>query len=298
MSEDRWWHARERGAPLAVAFMRWAALSLGRRTARSLLYPITAYFYLTAPDVRRASRRFLARVRGHQASWWEVAVHIHTFSATILDRTYFLAGRHDVFDVAVHGAAGIDELLRGGRGCVMAGAHVGSFEALRAVAVQQRHLPVKVLMHHDQNGTLQRILDAINEEVARTIIPLGRSDSMLAAGHALQTGHLVGMLADRVDGSAKVTCCRLLGGDVMLPAGAVHLAALFGVPLVFCVCLYRGGNRYEIFFERLAEHIPGDRYRREEETRKWMQAYANRLEHYVRLAPYNWFNFYDYWHEA
>jgi predicted LPLAT superfamily acyltransferase len=23
--------------------------------------------------------------------------------------------------------------------------------------------------------------------------------------------------------------------------------------------------------------------------------YVERLEHYCRLAPYNWFNFYDFW---
>jgi len=26
-----------------------------------------------------------------------------------------------------------------------------------------------------------------------------------------------------------------------------------------------------------------------------VQKYVERLEHYCRLAPYNWFNFYDYW---
>jgi len=26
-----------------------------------------------------------------------------------------------------------------------------------------------------------------------------------------------------------------------------------------------------------------------------MQHYADRLTHYCRLAPYNWFNFFDFW---
>ena len=29
---------------------------------------------------------------------------------------------------------------------------------------------------------------------------------------------------------------------------------------------------------------------------EWAQRYAARLEHYTRLAPYNWFNLYDFWH--
>jgi predicted LPLAT superfamily acyltransferase len=29
-----------------------------------------------------------------------------------------------------------------------------------------------------------------------------------------------------------------------------------------------------------------------------MQRYAERLEHYTRIAPYNWFNFYPFWNQA
>jgi predicted LPLAT superfamily acyltransferase len=34
---------------------------------------------------------------------------------------------------------------------------------------------------------------------------------------------------------------------------------------------------------------------RDSMTRHVLQRYAERLEHYCRIAPYNWFNFYDFW---
>jgi len=37
------------------------------------------------------------------------------------------------------------------------------------------------------------------------------------------------------------------------------------------------------------------RDRRTEDVQHWMQRYAERLEYYARLAPYNWFNFYSLW---
>jgi len=59
--------------------------------------------------------------------------------------------------------------------------------------------------------------------------------------------------------------------------------------------VYRGGNRYDLHMEVFAERIDLPRGRREEALRDYVQQYATRLEHYARLAPYNWFNFYDYW---
>ena len=43
--------------------------------------------------------------------------------------------------------------------------------------------------------------------------------------------------------------------------------------------------------------LGSDTYRdREEAVREIVQHYADRLAHHARNAPYNWFNFYDFWH--
>jgi predicted LPLAT superfamily acyltransferase len=60
------------------------------------------------------------------------------------------------------------------------------------------------------------------------------------------------------------------------------------------VALYRGGNRYDIHFERLAD-APAADAGREALMRERLCRYVARLEHYCRGAPYNWFNFYDFW---
>ncbi|MCB1576781.1 MAG: acyltransferase, partial [Xanthomonadales bacterium] len=59
--------------------------------------------------------------------------------------------------------------------------------------------------------------------------------------------------------------------------------------------LYRGGRSYDLVFETLAEQLDLPRRGREAELRAFVQRYAQRLEHYVRAYPYNWFNFYDFW---
>jgi len=53
-----------------------------------------------------------------------------------------------------------------------------------------------------------------------------------------------------------------------------------------------------VYFETLAQRIQIPRTERTVRLAEWTQRYAARLEHYTRLDPYNWFNFYDFWHRS
>ena len=66
--------------------------------------------------------------------------------------------------------------------------------------------------------------------------------------------------------------------------------------MVLSFGLYRGANRYDVYFETFAQSIQIPRRERAVHLDVWTQRYAARLEHYTRLDPYNWFNFYDFWH--
>jgi predicted LPLAT superfamily acyltransferase len=41
--------------------------------------------------------------------------------------------------------------------------------------------------------------------------------------------------------------------------------------------------------------LPRERRDRSAALSQVVQHFADRLAHYARLAPYNWFNLYDYW---
>jgi predicted LPLAT superfamily acyltransferase len=62
------------------------------------------------------------------------------------------------------------------------------------------------------------------------------------------------------------------------------------------VGLYMGGNRYRVEFQPLADFSTlGPGPRRGEEIAAGVRAYAAALERYCREAPFNWFNFFDFW---
>ena len=292
-----WAEQKERGGRLALHSILWIALHLGRSAARTLLYPIVLYFLVRAKPQRRASRRFLMRVLARPAGLAQVARHIHCFSATILDRVYLLAGRQAEFDVHLHGSHLVTDRVASGEGFLLLGSHLGSFDILRALAVEQEHIPLRILMHPGHNRVITALLDTLNPRVADTVIPLGTANTLLAVKEALDAGQVVGLLGDRLAPGEPAVLCRFLGHDAPLPTGPLSLAAVTGVPVVLFFGLYRGSNRYDIYFELFADRITVAGRQRGAALRGWVERYAACLEHYTRMAPYNWFNFYDFWNE-
>ena len=56
-----------------------------------------------------------------------------------------------------------------------------------------------------------------------------------------------------------------------------------------------GGNRYDLHFEMFADQLKLERAQRNVELQQTIQRFADRVAHHARSAPYNWFNFYDFW---
>lgn len=290
-----WREQPERGTRWALRAIRWIALHVGRRPARLLLYPIAAYFLLTAGEGRRASRDYLGRLRGRPASLWAVFRHFHCFAATILDRVFLLVGRHDLFDIRVHGIEALQSQIERGRGALLLGTHHGSFDMLRALGAENRRVRLKVLMDRGQNRMVTELLEALDPRITETVIDPHDPNAVLAVKEHVDRGYLVALLGDRVLDRGDAVDCRFLGGEARLPTGAFRLAAALGSPVILFFGLYRGGNRYDAYFEPWRERIDLPRPRSRAALEPLAQAFADRMEHYVRLAPLNWFNFYGYW---
>lgn len=289
-----WLERPERSNLLALRAITWIALTLGRPLARLLLYPICLYFLAFSIRPRAASRRYLGKVLGRPAGLADAFRHYHTFAATILDRLYLLREQLSRFDVRVEGAEAVEELLKEGRGCVLLGAHLGSFEVIRS-AGRARGFKVNMVMYEDNARKIGELLEAINPALQMEVIGLGRIDSMIKVEAALARGEIVGLLADRTIRGGGTVSCPFLGEEAAFPVGPIRIAAMLKRPIALMFGIYRGGNRYEVHFERLADAGEIPARGRDEAAGRLLRRYAARLEHYCRSAPYNWFNFYDFW---
>ena len=294
-----WRDRRERGSNGAIRLIIWLAIHVGRGLCRVLLVPICAYFFVTAPQSRRASQDFLRRALGRAATWRETFIHLFVFSTTLLDRVYLLHGRQRELDVAVTNEAVFWNALAAGRGCLLFGSHLGSFEMLGIVGSVEKKLAINMVMHVNDSARLGGLIMGGQASLPYKIIPLGEPGSMLRVKECLDRGEVVGILADRVYADEATQSLPFLGSPARFSLSPWRLARLTGAPVVTVFGLFRGGRRYEIVFESLAARVDNGRNDANATTavslQSCLRAYVGSLEHQARRYPYNWFNFYDFW---
>lgn len=293
-----WLGQRERGSFAALRAMTWVTRTLGYSPARALLAPICLYYVAFAPRARTASRQFLARALGRPATLGDVYRHLHTFAGTLLDRVAVLGAGAAGFEVRVSGAEALEAALAARRGCLLLGSHLGSFEVLRVLGETRRGIAVNLLVHEANAPAASRWAHSLAPELASRIIAPGQPETMLRVRDCLERGEVVAMLGDRALSGERRIACDFLGAPAQFPAGTLVAAALLGAPVVTFFCLHRGPRRYDVRFALLAERLPAERPARDAAVARALQEYAAQLAAQARAAPYNWFNFYDFWQDA
>lgn len=294
------WKQREGGGMVAIWIIRTIALKLGRRVARVLLYPIALYFFLRRADDRAASRIYLSRVLDRPVTFYDGFRHVHMFAATLLDRMFFLAHGERDFVVEVEGLAELDRWIDTGQGVLLIGSHQGSFEALRALGARRPDVPLRVVLDKQKTPALTAVLEALAPDVGAAVIDasLGGTSVALAMAEGAEQGAMVALLADRGHRDEATRRVPFLGKPAPFPVGPWLLASALKIPVVLCMGIYLGGNRYRLIFEAFADRVDIPRANRQAALDEIVARYAGRVEHYARLYPFNWFNFYDFWQET
>lgn len=299
MTQD-WRSQKERSSRFWLRLIVWLATHLQRPLVRPLLYPIVAYFILTSGAARRASRAYLRRSFGHEPTWRDLWRHFFAFASCTLDRIFLLADKLEGFEIDVHRPESVRAAVARQPGCLLFVAHFGSAEALRIIAVNQRGLPLSILLDRKHGRMLTELLERVNPQLASSVIDASERGPklVLELKEALENERMVGIMVDRALPSERSVEVDFLGGKARLPVGPWQLASALKVPVILGFGCYLGANRYAAHFELFAESVHLPRANREQAIQQLAQRYARRLEYYAHLAPYNWFNFYDYWADA
>ena len=294
---SNWKTQSERGNMFVLRLITWIALHLGRRVTRCILVPVVAYFFISSPRARRASARFLSRIPNQPHGVKAVFQHLYVFATVTLDRVYFLNGRLDLFNIEIKDENNVAlGTAASGAGLFLMGAHFGSFESVRSIARDYPSLKMVLLMYEENARNIKQLLHAINPNVEQDIISLGQARAMLQVKEKINEGALIGLLADRSLEAVGNTRVNFLGFEANFPTGPFRLAAMLQHPVYFMTGVFEGGNRYSVYLEPIVDFsISAEN--KDTAVNQAMLRYVELLEKHCKNAPYNWFNYFDFWQE-
>jgi predicted LPLAT superfamily acyltransferase len=289
-----WLEIAEAGSALGIRMIVVICTLFGRGFGRAVLAAVALYFVLLRPRARRNARVYRQRL-GVPARFRDVYRQVRRFAEVSMDRMFFLRGQFQHYRLTSHGHETLVALKESRRGAILLGAHLGSFEAMRMRSAAT-DIPVNIVGYFRNAARMNSVLQSLGPNLTTRLIEVqpGAPGFILQVQEKIQQGELVAILGDRAGHGAR-TEVSFLGGRMELPTGPYVLAAVLKCPLYLTFGLYQPPNRYDLYCELFADEIVLPRKDREQALRALAQRYADRLEHYCRLAPDNWFNFADTW---
>lgn len=314
-----WPTLAERGGALGLRTFFVCYRLFGERVARWLLYPIVAYFFLTGRTARVASQEYLRRVHSFggktepEPGWRDSFAHMLAFGRSSLDKLSAWVGRLDDSHVEFTNQQEFDRLVASGRGAVLIGSHLGNLEMTRALAAGKQAkgqvTTINAVVYTQHAQRFNSVLAQANERFGVNLIQVSDfgPDTAILLKEKIDCGELVVIVGDRtppvengrVNGrkNGRVSFVDFLGERAPFAQGPFILACLLDCPVYLFFCL-REQDKYRIYLEPFAERITLPRKERLQRLEEYLQQYAQRLAVYCLKAPYQWFNFYDFWRSS
>lgn len=277
---------------------------IGRGPFRVLVYPVVLVYLLRHPLARTSSRAYLSRVfrlvhqEERRVLFWHSLRHFAAFAESILDKLRIWTGELRPSDIVMHGHNVIDEQSAVGRGGVIIVTHLGNVELCRALGTWRPNAAFTVLVHTKHARSFNALLTELNPSSSLNLLEVTEIsiNTIISLRERIDRGEYVVIAGDRVPVSdrPRVASAEFLGAPASFPIGPYVLASLLQCPSFLLFSISEGGS-YHIYFERFRERIALERSSREATFHHLAADYAARLTHYCRLAPFQWFNFYDFW---
>ena len=291
MAERKW-----AGTTYGNGWMHKWLIRLLRYTPTWLLYGFSALFVIPVCLILNPSRKtsysFYRKRLGYgpwMAAWMTYINHVR-FSEAVIDKFAMYAGKR--FKVLSRGMEIIDHLNARPEGYIQLSAHIGNYE-IAGYTLSAKNKPFNALVFDGEKASVMENRGKLFSDTLIKMIPLKADMSHLfAIDQALQSGEIVSMPADRINGSPRFLEQDFMGASARFPKGPFTLATMRGLDVLSVHVMKTARSTYTIFVREL----PYDKTAgRKDQMAQLSRAYADCLEDMLLDYPEQWFNFYDFW---
>ncbi|KAA8733855.1 acyltransferase [Acinetobacter qingfengensis] len=303
---QRWDGQQEKGSFLLLRLTLWLYRCLGRRIFMLILSVIIWWYWLFARQARQFSCEYLQHLHQYAGSQspfpalpneWHSYQHLKQFGMSILDKMTAWLGIIPEQELQLFGHEHLQQYY--GKGAIILVSHFGNIELLRAVKSEHVQM-VNVLVYRKHAEQFNAFLRSINPKAGVRLISVDDIgvDTALLLQQRLDAGEWIIVAADRIPiNSQRQQNVCFLGQQSMWPEGAWLLAHVLNAPVLAVFC-YRYQQQWQVHIHSISQNLQLSRHNRTGQLQNYMQQYVQLVEQHCLRAPYQWFNFYDFWQQT
>lgn len=301
-----WSMIKERGSMLGIEVLVLIYKIFGKGFFKVCLTPVMFYFYLTGKNERYAVWYYLDRYNTSQSISLKTGLSrfhqgfkvFFSFGLSIIDKFDAWLGKVDLKDIKIVNDEAYKELLAA-NGAIIFSAHLGNMEVCRAIfSMGDNKRRLNVITYNEHTPSFNNFLKKVNADSAINFIHINNfgPDDTIKLKQKIEDGEAVVIFADRtsVNNPESVCFAPFLGEEAPFAIGPFALASIMDCQVFTMFCIKREGQ-YQTYIEKFADPIKVKRNQRQEYFTQLAKRFAESLENHVLLAPYQWYNFFNFW---
>jgi predicted LPLAT superfamily acyltransferase len=269
----------------------------GLRGGYGLLFPTVLFYVLFSRKIHRRTKPYLHKRFPTHGPWQyagDTIRNVLSFGRVLVDRGWLGCASGAAFSCDMDGLETLQAITAEGKGAILLTAHVGNWQTALA-HLRFLTVPVHVMMHYDQQDARKHYFDLGKKQRGFAIITTdGPFGGMIEATAALQRGEFVTVMGDRhIKG--PFSNVDFLGRKARFPNAAYTLAAHLNVPVVVLLSAKTGARGFQLRVWDVLHPQFGPARDRQSVLDDCCRKFARALEKYLKIFPYQWYNFYDFW---
>jgi predicted LPLAT superfamily acyltransferase len=314
MKDTHWSAQKEEAAGYGqLAFLLFIFKLLPIGILRLICFPVGFCYFLFSKRAREHSRLYLDRLSAATdgEKKYSPLRHIIAFSLALVEKLEAWSGRVSFSRIHFQDDD-IPELMEGlekGRGAFLISSHLGNMEFIRGLAGfnrtgVSREITVNAIVDFSVTAHFNRMLKKANPNAATQIInarDLG-PETVILLQEKIERGELVVIAGDRTaaNDSSRYLSLPFLGSQASFPYGPFFLAALLEAPVYLVFAIRQKdlslSSHYDLHIRKSPISFDCPRSERDNRITELAHWFVSRLERYCKKNPYQWYNFYDFWH--
>jgi predicted LPLAT superfamily acyltransferase len=294
------WKGKTRGGLTGYKIFITILKYLGLPFAYFLLRFVALYFFIFSAESFRHIYRFYRKYLGFGFFRSIAAIYrnYYVFGQVILDKTATMAGFSAHFTFDFDGENHLRQMVADGKGGLFISAHIGNFE-MAGHMLERLQTRVNIIMLDAEHERIKEYLTSFTRKSFQ-IIPVKEDNShVYAISEALKNHEIVCMHGDRFLPGSKTISAAFLGAPASLPTGPFYLAMKFAVPVSYVFAMKEKSRHYHFYATPPKLYVQQSTlFKRDVMLKTMISDYLNAMEEKIRIYPYQWFNYFDFWHSS